>query len=107
MSIEDYYTETVILTSQTTSTGWGSEGGYSTAGTSVSASVNPITGMERYAADRKTLFADYKLHCSDTVSIDETYRAVWGGKTLDVVFVKDTLNMGHHKTVYCLEKSDA
>ena len=105
MSISDYYTQSIVITSQSTSTGWGSEPGYGSAA-SAEAAVNPISGMERYAADRKTLFADYKIFCSDTVSVDEGDRIAWSSKTLDVVFVKDTLKMGHHKLVYCKEKSD-
>ena len=105
MSISDYYTQSIVITSQSTSTGWGSEGSWGSP-SSASAAVNPIGGMERYAADRKTLFADWKIFCSDTVSVDEGNRITWSSKTLDVVHVKDTLNMGHHKRILCLEKSD-
>jgi head-tail adaptor len=101
MSIEDYYTESVSIMRYTTSTGWGDEPGWSTSSeaAAISASVNPIGGMERYAQDRVTLFADYKLHCSSTVDLDENDRVKWGTKMFNVVFVKDTLDMGHHKSV--------
>ena len=106
MSLSDYYTQSIVITSQSTSTGWGAEGSWG-SGTTVDAAVNPITGMEKYAADRKTLFADWKVFCSDTVTIDEGDRITWDSRTLDVVHVKDTLNMGHHKRILCKEKSDA
>jgi len=110
LSISDYYSQSIVITSQSTSTGWGAEGSWGSAST-VDAAVNPIMGIERYAADRKTLFADWKVFCSDTVSIDEGDRITWAlgsdTKTLDVVHVKDTLNMGHHKRILCKEKSDA
>ena len=106
MSISDYYTQSIVITSQSTSTGWGSEGSWGSAST-VEAAVNPIAGIEKYAADRKTLFADWKIFCSDTVSVDEGDRIAWDSRTLDVVHVKDTLNMGHHKRILCKEKSDA
>ena len=106
MSISDYYTQSIVITSQSTSTGWGSEGSWGSAST-VAAAVNPIIGIEKYAADRKTLFADWKIFCADTVSVDEGDRITWDSRTLDVVHVKDTLNMGHHKRILCKEKSDA
>ena len=106
MSISDYYTQSIVITSQSTSTGWGSEGSWGSA-SSADAAVNPISGLEKYAADRKTLFADYKIFCSDTLSVDEGNRITWDSKTLDVVHVKDTLQKGHHKRILCLEKSDA
>jgi len=106
MSISDYYTQSIVITSQSTSTGWGSEGSWESP-SSADAAVNPISGLEKYAADRKTLFADWKIFCSDTVSVDEGDRIAWSSKTLDVVHVKDTLQKGHHKRILCLEKSDA
>ena len=106
MAISDYYTQTIVITSQSTSTGWGSEGSWESP-SSADAAVNPISGLEKYAADKKTLFADWKIFCSDTVSVDEGDRIAWSSKTLDVVHVKDTLQKGHHKRILCLEKSDA
>ena len=106
MSISDYYTQSIVITSQSTSTGWGSEGSWESP-SSADAAVNPISGLEKYAADRKTLFADWKIFCSDTVSVGEGDRIAWSSKTLDVVHVKDTLQKGHHKRILCLEKSDA
>jgi SPP1 family predicted phage head-tail adaptor len=106
MSISDYYTQSIVITSQSTSTGWGSEGSWDGAIT-VAAAVNPVMGLERYAADRKTLFADWKIFVSATVAIDEGNRITWDLRTLDVVHVKDTFNMGHHKRILCKEKSDA
>ena len=98
--ISDYYTETVVLLTQSTSTGWGNEPGWSTSGTTVSAAVNPASGRETFAGMKETQMVSYKMYCSDTVTIDDSYRVQYAGDTFDVIFVKDTLNMGHHKTVY-------
>jgi hypothetical protein len=100
VSISDYYTETAVYYSQATSTGWGSESGFSTAGTTFSAAINPVSGNVRIAAGREALFADHKVFCSDTVSLDVHQKVVYAGDTYDCVFVKDTLNMGHHKLAY-------
>lgn len=96
--IEDYYTESVVLYSQTTSTGWGSESGWS-AGSTILAAVNPASGRESFTAGKDVAYADYKLYCSDTVSITDRQRVVYAGDTYDVRFVKDTFDMGHHKKV--------
>ena len=97
--ISDYYTETAVIYSISTSVGWNSEPQW-TAGATVSAAINPSAGNERIAAGKETVFVNYKMYCSDTVSITEANRVVYAGSTFDVVFVKDTLNMGHHKVVY-------
>jgi len=96
--ISDYYTESAVVLSRSTSTGWGSAITYG-SGSTIECAINPVAGLERFPAERRELMADYKLFCSDTVSIDETKRVTYSGDTFDVVFVKDTLNMGHHKKV--------
>ena len=98
MSIETYYTQSPVIYSMTTSTGWGGEPAWS-AGSTIAAAVNPSNGREQYSAGRVTAYADYKMYCSDTVSLDVNDRIVYGGDTFEVVFVKDTLNKGHHKKV--------
>ncbi len=99
MSIETYYTESPTIYSLTTSTGWAGEPSY-TAGTTIKAALNPSAGREQYSAGRVTAYADYKLYCSDTVSLTAQQRVVsTGGDTFEVVFVKDTLGRGHHKKV--------
>ena len=95
--IEDYYTERPVIISQTTSTGW-AEPGWGTP-TTIDAAVNPASGNERFSAGKVTRFADYKMYCSDTVTLNVTQRVRYGGDTFEVAFVKDTLNMGHHKKV--------
>jgi len=98
MSIETYYTESPVIYSMTTSTGWGNEPAWA-VGATIAAAVNPASGREQYSAGRVTAYADYKMYCSDTVSLDVHDRIVYGGDTFEVVFVKDTLNRGHHKKV--------
>ena len=95
--IEDYYTESAVIYSLTSSTGWAEPSW--TAGATISAAINPSVGNERFAAGKVTEFADYKLFCSDTVSINTTQRVVYAGDTFEVGFVKDTFDMAHHKKV--------
>lgn len=99
--IENFYTESISIMSRTTSTGWAGEVAWSTSVLvdAFKAAINPMGGAEVLSGDKKTVLADYKLFCSDTVSFTERDRLKWGSKTFDVVFIKDTLNFGHHKNV--------
>lgn len=104
--ISDYYTESIIIAAHSTVTStssWGTEPGYGT-GTTIKAAVNPVAGVEIVSGDKDKLFADYKIFCSDTVTIAEGNRVTYGAVTLDVIFIKDTLNKGHHKLVYCKKR---
>ncbi len=99
MSIENYYTETAKVNTITR------PGDFSTAAetkttATISCAINPVSGSEFFAGGRTDVFADYKLFCSDTVAINEQNRVAWAGQDFNVVFVKDTFNMGHHKLVY-------
>ncbi len=104
--IEDYFDQTAVLISRSTSTGW-SEGGWSTGGTTFRCAINLARGDERFAADKQTVFADYKMFCAASVAISEAQRILWNSKTLDVVKVKNTFQMDHHKLVLLKDKSDA
>ena len=96
--IEDYYTASPVIYSMTTGD-WGTEPTWA-AGSTIAAALNPASGREQYSAGRVTAYADYKLFCSDTVSLTDKQRIVsTEGTTFEVVFVKDTLNRGHHKKV--------
>jgi len=99
MSIERFYTETIKVVTVTEPDDF-STAVRSESCSTVSAAVNPASGRELFAGGRNEPYADYKAFMSSTVSIDEQNRVVWSGSTMNVVFVKDTLNMGHHKLVY-------
>ena len=103
--ISDYYTESVSRMTRSTASAWNTETAWSTSASvqAFDAAVNPISGVERIAGGRTQLMADYKMFCSDTVTLTEKDRVKWGSKTFDVVFVKDTLDMGHHKKVLLKE----
>ena len=103
--IDNYYVESVSIMSRTTSTGWNTEVAWTTSAAvePFLAAVNPMGGAEVLSGDKKTVLADYKLFCSDTVDFTERDRLKWGSKTFDVVFIKDTLNFGHHKNVLLKE----
>jgi head-tail adaptor len=96
--ISDYYTESVSIVSEATSTAWGSEPVWGT-GTTIVAAMNPVSGDERFVAGYGVAFATWKMFCSDTVSISVSNRVIYSGSSYDVVFVKDTLNRGHHKMI--------
>ncbi len=98
MSIQDYYTETGYVQVVTTSTAWDSTDSWASSSTILCA-VNPTGGAEIFVGEKETVYADYKLFCDDTVTIDETRRFKWDNQLFDIVFVKDTFNMGHHKKV--------
>ena len=96
--IRTYYTQTITRKRFTSgSTGWGSDGTWSSI--SVDAAVNKTRGDERYTADRKAVYADFKLFMSSTVDIQAGDLVEWGGYSLDVIEVKNTLQLGHHKRV--------
>lgn len=99
--IEDYYSESVSRMTRSTASAWGTETSWSTSASvqAFDAAINPISGIERIGGDRIQLMADYKMFCSDTVTLTEKDRVKWGDVTFDVVFVKDTFDMGHHKKV--------
>ena len=96
--IEDFYTQSVVLVSPATSTSSWSEPGWSTSPTTFSAAVNPNSGAILLRNGKETPRADYKLFCGSSISIAEHDRVRWSGSSFEVVFVKNTLAMGHHKT---------
>ncbi len=96
--IRDYYDQTITRKRFTAgSTGWGSTGTW--ASTTADAAVNQTGGDERYTADRKAVYADFKMFMSSTVDIQIGDLVEWSGYKLDVTEVKDTLQLGHHKRV--------
>ena len=99
VSIEDYYTETIKIIT-VSSTSQFSTVGYTESCSTASAAVNPVGGVESFTGGHNEMFADYKAFMSDTVSITDTQAVTWSGERFNVVFVKDTLNKGHHKLVF-------
>ncbi len=98
--ISHYYTESVTFVSPTTSTGTWTGPGWGSASSTIAAAVNPTAGQILLAGEREKTAYDSKLFCSDTVDIEAQDRVKYASKSYRVLFVKDTLNMGHHKTVY-------
>ena len=103
--MKHWFTQAVSKLSRATSTGWGSETSWATGATveAIMGRINLISGNERYTNDRVGLDASHKFFCSATESISITDRLKYSGTTYGVVFVKDTLGLGHHKTVYLKE----
>lgn len=98
MSISDYYTQSVILLSEDTSTGgyWDTGGTYTTD-VSIDAAVNLIASNQRFLGDNYTVRADYKVWSEPSTAIYAGRRARWDGDTFEIVEEpKDVLQRGHH-----------
>jgi len=104
MSIDKYYDQTIKVITVTAPAQF-SSAAFSESCSTATAYMNPVNGVETFTGGRNEIFADYKAFMSSTVAIDETKRVRWAGKDYNVVFVKNTGQMGHHKRV--LLKNDA
>lgn len=97
--IEDYYNTTVTVVTIANVNDWATAAAAESCATEIVA-LNPIRGSEQRAAGEEWPFADYKMFCSSTVDVDEQDEVRQGTNKYNVVFVKNTLAMNHHKTVY-------
>ena len=97
MSIERYYTETVKIITVTEPSDFSTVARSESCSTAVGA-INPVSGRDYFAQGQNFPHADYKLFTSATIT--ESNQVTWDGKRFDVVFVKDTFNMGHHNLAY-------
>jgi len=98
MSIENFYTTTALIKKITRTTAWASTESWATTST-IQCAINPVRGKVIMLSDKEGLYADYKLFCGSSVTIDETRRVVWKARTYDVVFAKNTFGMDHHLNV--------
>ena len=103
--ISDYYDQSAVILAKSTSTGWGSEGGYSTSGTTIECAVSLAGGGERKNQDRLMIDHSHSLYCRATESLSESDRVVWDGKNLNIVLIQDTLQRGHHLMVLLKEQT--
>ena len=104
MSISKYYDQTIKVITVTEPADFSSAAFSESCSTAVAA-VNPVNGVKTFTGGRNEIYADYKAFMSSTVAIDETKRVRWSGKDFNVVFVKNTFSMNHHKLVFL--KNDA
>jgi len=100
MSINDFYTETLILLDQDTSTGGyfstSTGADYSTAA-SVSAAVNLLSANEVADYDKLGFDAHYKAYTDVSTEIVAGRRVRWNGDTFDIIMTpKNTLQKNHH-----------
>jgi len=100
MSINDFYTETIILLDKDTSTGgyWSTSTGadYSTAA-SVTAAVNLLSADETNAYDKMGFDAKYKAYTAVSTEVVAGRRCRWDGDTFVIVVEpKNTLQKNHH-----------
>lgn len=96
MSIDNYYNSTGKVITITTST-WASTDAESCS--TIMCALNPMSGREIFVAEQEGLIADYKMFCRANTSISNHNKFKVGSQKYDVIFVKDTFGMGHHKNV--------
>jgi len=100
MSIEDYYTETIILLDSDSSTGgyWSTSTGPDyTPAASITAAVNLLSADETNAYDKLGYNAKYKAYCAVSTEVYAGRRCRWNSDTFDIVAdPKNTLQKGHH-----------
>lgn len=97
MSIDRFYTQTIILLDKDTSTGgyWSTSTGadYSTA-TSIKAAVNLLSADEVSAL---VYDARYKAYCDVSTEVYAGRRCRWNSDTFDIVTEpRNTLQRNHH-----------
>lgn len=100
MSIDKFYTETIILLNSDSSTGgyWSTSTGaaYSTAA-SITAAVNLLSADEINAYGKIGYNAKYKAYCDVSTEVYAGRRCRWNSDTFDIVAdPKNTLQKGHH-----------
>ena len=96
--IDDYYDQTIVLLSYSSSTDgyWSTGGSYSTD-VSISASVNLLNSNEQFIGDDWKTLADYKAFADPTTEVYDGRRARWNSDTFEIVQEpKNTLQRGHH-----------
>lgn len=109
--ISDYYTETIILLDEDTSTGgyWSTSTGadYTTAA-SISAAVNQLSGDERFEYGKIGYDAQYKAYADISTEIQAGRRCRWDGDTFEIVTIpKNTLQKNHHLRFLLRDVGDA
>jgi len=93
MSIEKYYTETVKIITITQPGDHSTEVRSESCSTAMGA-INPVSGEDFAGQGQNFPHADYKLFTG--ADITASNQVSWDSKRFDVIFVKDTFNMGHH-----------
>lgn len=111
MSIDGYYTETIILLDKDTSTGgyWSTStaADYSTD-VSISAAVNLLSGPEVAAYGKISIDAQYKAYCDVTTEVYAGRRCRWDGDTFVIVVEpKNTLQKDHHFRILLRDVNNA
>ena len=101
MSIEDYYTQTIITQRTTTSRStMGSTVDSWATNLTILGKIRPKSGNEIIYNEKREIVSDYTLYCAAGSDILEKDRVTNGGNIYTVVFVKDPMNMEHHLEVH-------
>lgn len=91
MNIEKYFTDSATIQTFTESTtGWGGDGSWADTET-INCLIRPLSGNERYAADKKTVFSTHRMYC-DTMTLTESQRVKHDSKYYDIKFVQNPMN---------------
>lgn len=96
MAIEDYYNKKVTRVTLSTAS-WGTTATRTTIG-SFLAAFNP-DGKEIYAGDKKTVFYDAKFYCAAGQTLNYKDVLLIDSVNYDIISIKNTFEMNHHKRV--------
>ena len=100
MAIKDYYTETFIIESPSTTVsdigGWTPS--YSTLSTILGA-IDELTGQDQNIAKQYIDKATHILFCSSTVTITSKYRVTYDSEYYRVLNVDNPVKRSHHLEV--------
>lgn len=100
MSIEDYYTQTIITKRTTTSKStMGSTADSWATNLTILGVIRPKGGKEITYNDKREIVSDYILYCA-SADIVKKDLVTNGGNRYSVIFVKDPMSMGHHLEVH-------
>jgi len=64
--------------------------------TTIKARVQPVSGGEEFTVGRKMVRATHKIFCRTTTAVTARNRFSWGGRTLEVLLVRNIDEMAHH-----------
>ena len=104
MSVTGFMTHTIVIqvssvvkdeTNQRQKT-WATE-------STVKGLINALSGRDQYTSARRSIWADYALYVPTSTTITENNLVVCEGRTYEVVFVSDPMQMKMFTKVYLKE----
>ena len=89
--LKDYYTHDITLYSLTVANSSGEIVETWSTGTAIKGRIRPLSANEMYLQNKRTVIATHRMYC-DYQTVDETYKAVWGTSTYQVIGVQVPFN---------------